>query len=218
MQKARHFFTLPHGDISITLHLEIAFEKDMLYELHFMPMYPLMEDFAQSCANACEHGMKKHKIQNKKQENAKQNMQKEMGWVQQIEREENSSKMDPFASLVFVELAEYFMGRRTQFTISMKPKGTDFQQSVWNELMHIPYGATCSYKDIAMGIGNPKACRAVGLANNRNPIALLIPCHRVIGANGALMGYAGQVPVKAALLALEKQVKQNISIKDVNQL
>lgn len=90
------------------------------------------------------------------------------------------------------ELSEYFAGNRKEFDIPLNPKGTDFQKSVWNALCTIPYGKTMSYGQVAAQIGNPKASRAVGMANNKNPIPILIPCHRVIGANGKLVGYAAE--------------------------
>ncbi|WP_288816503.1 methylated-DNA--[protein]-cysteine S-methyltransferase [uncultured Alistipes sp.] len=101
------------------------------------------------------------------------------------------------------ELREYFAGERREFTLPLAPAGTPFQQQVWAALREIPYGATCSYRRIAERIGRPKACRAVGMANNRNPIAIVVPCHRVVGASGALVGYAAGLEVKEKLLALE---------------
>lgn len=101
------------------------------------------------------------------------------------------------------QLEEYFQGVRKEFNLPLKPKGTPFMESVWKALQDIPYGQTKSYKDIAGAIGNAKACRAVGLANNRNPIPIFIPCHRVIGANGKLVGYGGGLHIKEYLLELE---------------
>jgi methylated-DNA-[protein]-cysteine S-methyltransferase len=103
------------------------------------------------------------------------------------------------------ELQEYFIGKRKRFDLPLSPQGTDFQQKVWKALQDIPYGAVCSYKDIARAIGNEKACRAVGGANNKNPISIIIPCHRVIGANGSLVGYGGGIEIKKQLLALEQK-------------
>lgn len=82
--------------------------------------------------------------------------------------------------------------------------GTEFQKKVWKELLNIPYGETRSYKDIAIAIGNGKACRAVGNANNKNPIAIIVPCHRVVGSNGSMTGYAGGLDIKEKLLKIEK--------------
>ncbi|WP_298845340.1 methylated-DNA--[protein]-cysteine S-methyltransferase [Clostridium sp.] len=107
------------------------------------------------------------------------------------------------------QLQEYFSGIREIFDLPLAPIGTDFQQKVWRALREIPYGKTNSYKEIAESIGNIKATRAVGMANNKNPILILIPCHRVIGANGKLVGYAGGLDVKAKLLKLEKQNENN---------
>ncbi|AFA47254.1 methylated-DNA-[protein]-cysteine S-methyltransferase Ogt [Acetobacterium woodii DSM 1030] len=103
------------------------------------------------------------------------------------------------------QLDEYFSGQRQSFDLPLQPQGTDFQQKVWKALQDIPYGEVCSYKAIAQAIGNEKACRAVGGANNRNPISIIIPCHRVIGANGDLVGYGGGIELKKQLLALEKK-------------
>ena len=104
------------------------------------------------------------------------------------------------------QVEEYFAGKRKKFDIPFNMKGTPFQQSVWNALCTIPLGETRTYKDIAVQIDNPKAMRAVGLANNRNPISIIVPCHRVIGANGSLTGYAGGLGAKEYLLDLEKHM------------
>lgn len=102
------------------------------------------------------------------------------------------------------QLSEYFQGKRKEFDLPLAPVGTDFQRRVWDALLTIPYGKTRSYGEIAAQIGQPKASRAVGGANNRNPIMIVIPCHRVIGANGSLTGYGGGLDVKQYLLELEK--------------
>ena len=102
------------------------------------------------------------------------------------------------------QLREYLSGQRTSFELNLLPEGTDFQKKVWEVLRTIPYGNTLSYKEVAAAAGNPKACRAVGMANNRNPIAIFIPCHRVIGTNGKLVGYAGGLKIKEQLLQIEK--------------
>lgn len=101
------------------------------------------------------------------------------------------------------ELEEYFARKREYFSVPLAPKGTSFQTNVWKELRHIPYGECASYKDIANRIKNPNAMRAVGGANNKNPLPILIPCHRVIGADGKLVGYGGGVDKKIFLLELE---------------
>lgn len=105
------------------------------------------------------------------------------------------------------QLLAYFSGERKDFDLPLAPKGTPFQQQVWAALQTIPYGETRSYQQIATQIGNPKACRAVGLANNKNPIIIAIPCHRVIGSNGKMVGYAGGISVKETLLELEKRCR-----------
>jgi len=101
------------------------------------------------------------------------------------------------------ELSEYFAGKRNRFDVPLAPNGTKFQQSVWSALSDIPYGKTCSYGEVAKKLGNPKAARAIGMANNRNPIPIIIPCHRVLGSNGNLTGYAGGLENKSYLLNLE---------------
>ncbi len=101
------------------------------------------------------------------------------------------------------QLAAFFAGARSQFDLPLDPRGTDFQRAVWAQLLNIPAGQTRSYGDIARAVGKPQASRAVGGANNKNPLPILIPCHRVVGANGALVGYGGGLSVKERLLALE---------------
>ena len=107
-------------------------------------------------------------------------------------------------SMATILLDEYFQGKRTTFSLPFKLTGTPFQLAVWKELQNIPYGQTTSYKEIAQKINKPKACRAVGMANNKNPLPIIIPCHRVIGSNGKLIGYAGGLKLKNYLLELEK--------------
>lgn len=109
----------------------------------------------------------------------------------------------------YKQLNEYFNQTRKIFDLPLHLEGTTFQKKVWNELCKIPYAQTRSYKDIAISIGNPKAARAVGMANNKNPIAIIIPCHRVIGSNGSLVGYASGLERKKALLNIEKDAIQN---------
>lgn len=104
------------------------------------------------------------------------------------------------------QLLEYFSGGRQTFDLPMSPEGTDFQRTVWQALLTIPFGKTISYRELAVLLGRPTAARAVGMANHRNPLPILIPCHRVIGSNGQLTGYIGGVDVKAELLALEQSV------------
>lgn len=102
------------------------------------------------------------------------------------------------------QINEYLEGKRDSFDLLLEPEGTEFQKKVWNVLKEIPYGETRSYGEIAKTIGNEKASRAVGMANNKNPIMIIIPCHRVIGANGKLVGYSGGIDIKEKLLNLEK--------------
>ncbi|HWT27227.1 MAG TPA: methylated-DNA--[protein]-cysteine S-methyltransferase [Mobilitalea sp.] len=102
------------------------------------------------------------------------------------------------------QFMEYLEGNRVEFTVKLNPRGTEFQRKVWDELLKIPYGETRSYKQIAEAVGNGKASRAVGMANHNNPIMCMIPCHRVIGSNGSMVGYAGGLPVKVKLLELER--------------
>ncbi len=102
------------------------------------------------------------------------------------------------------QLREYFNNKRQVFELELNPAGTVFQRHAWQQLIKIPYGETRRYKDIAAGLGNPNASRAVGMANNKNPIPIIIPCHRVIGANNKLVGYAYGLTLKQQLLSLEK--------------
>ena len=111
----------------------------------------------------------------------------------------------PFSDRVIVQLEEYLAGKRTAFDLPLCPQGTPFQQKVWQALRTIPYGQTRSYGEIAEQIGQPNACRAVGMANHANPLLILIPCHRVVGENGGLTGYAAGLELKQRLLELEKQ-------------
>ena len=103
------------------------------------------------------------------------------------------------------EIGDYFAGSRRKFTLPLAPEGTPFQQKVWEALRTIPYGETRTYKQIAIQIGHNQSFRAVGMASNRNPIAIVVPCHRVIGYDGKLTGYAGGLAIKEQLLELEKR-------------
>ncbi|HVM19424.1 MAG TPA: methylated-DNA--[protein]-cysteine S-methyltransferase [Egibacteraceae bacterium] len=111
----------------------------------------------------------------------------------------------PFGA-VLSQLEEYFAGERRDFDVVLAATGTEFQRRVWAALTAIPYGATVSYRDVAEAIGAPTAVRAVGLANGRNPISIIVPCHRVVGANGSLTGYGGGIANKRYLLDLERRV------------
>src|SRR3954451_8608056 len=107
-------------------------------------------------------------------------------------------------SAAALQLEQYFAGGRTEFELDIEPHGTAFERSVWDEVRAIPYGQTASYAEIARRIGRPGACRAVGRANGRNPLAVIVPCHRVVGSDGSLTGYAGGITMKRALLDLEQ--------------
>jgi len=113
----------------------------------------------------------------------------------------------PLLKKAVQELNEYFGRRRKTFTIPLNPKGTPFQQRCWNALLQIPYGETRTYGQQAAMIGNPKACRAVGMGNHMNPLPIFIPCHRVVGKNGTLTGYAGGLPIKEKLLNIERMTR-----------
>lgn len=116
-----------------------------------------------------------------------------------------TNKETPLIKKTYSQIKEYFDGNRNSFDIPISANGTEFQIKVWKELLKIPYGKTATYKEIAENIGNKNASRAVGMANNKNPIAIIIPCHRVIGSNGNLTGYAGGIEMKKYLLDLERQ-------------
>ena len=119
--------------------------------------------------------------------------------------EESEVRETPLIKEAKKQLDEYLVGNRKEFDLPLKAKGTEFQQEVWQALQEIPYCETRYYGEIAEKIGNPKASRAVGLANNRNPISIFIPCHRVIGKNGKLVGYGGGLDIKEHLLNLERK-------------
>lgn len=130
---------------------------------------------------------------------------------------EGSMRREPDADWIYSEkpfadaseqLRAYFAGERKSFDLNLKPGGTEFQMQVLDELQKIPYGTTTSYGDIARRIGRPKAVRAVGAANGRNPIPIIIPCHRVIGSGGQMTGFGGGIPTKEALLRLEFEHSQ----------
>jgi methylated-DNA-[protein]-cysteine S-methyltransferase len=122
-------------------------------------------------------------------------------WLKHELVESNSSFVEP----VVRQIQEFLQGQRTQFDVELDFYGTPFQKMVWQVLTDIPYGETRSYKQVASDVGIPKAVRAVGGANNKNPIPIIVPCHRVIGSNGALVGYGGGLSIKEYLLNLEKQ-------------
>jgi len=129
---------------------------------------------------------------------------KAIRYVRKTEEREGGTPSE-LSELAAKELSEYFAGERRSFDVPLDLQGTEFQRKVWQALSEIPYGETRSYREIAEGVGNPKACRAVGGANNKNPAVIIIPCHRVIGADGAMVGYGGGIEMKRLLLELERK-------------
>jgi methylated-DNA-[protein]-cysteine S-methyltransferase len=124
-----------------------------------------------------------------------------------------TARRTPILDETAAQLAEYFAGRRVTFELALGPRGTGFQRLVWRALETIPYGATRTYGELAAAIGRPSASRAVGAANGRNPLSIVVPCHRVIGASGALTGYAGGMAAKQWLLAHERRVAEPASLR-----
>jgi methylated-DNA-[protein]-cysteine S-methyltransferase len=122
-----------------------------------------------------------------------------------LDRSAREDGTNPVLTVAVRQLREYFAGERNLFDLPLQLEGTEFQKRVWEQLLLIPFGETCSYGDIAHRLGDPKLTRAVGLANGSNPIAIVVPCHRVIGASGALTGFGGGLRNKAILLDLERQ-------------
>ena len=123
-------------------------------------------------------------------------------------------KLDPQQPILIEterQLTEYFAGTRKEFDLALEPTGSEFQKKVWQALREIPFGQTRSYLDLAKSAGSAKAVRAVGAANGKNPLSIVVPCHRVVGANGALTGFAGGLEVKATLLALEARAAASFS-------
>ncbi len=117
--------------------------------------------------------------------------------------------MTPIIEQAFIQLDEYLNSERTSFDIPLNPSGTHFQQKVWSLLYSIPYGTTSTYKEIANKIGQPEASRAIGMANNKNPIPIFIPCHRVISSDGSLNGYSGGKDMKKKLLNIESGINKS---------
>jgi methylated-DNA-[protein]-cysteine S-methyltransferase len=118
--------------------------------------------------------------------------------------QESSQALQPWLA----ELKEYFDGSRREFSLALDLRGTEFQLKCWKALLDIPYGETATYRDIALAIAHPQAFRAVGMSNNRNPIAIVVPCHRVIASDGTLCGYGGGLDIKRKLLDLERAASQ----------
>lgn len=129
-----------------------------------------------------------------------------------LDRNEDTSndKETTILKRAISQLEQYFKGKRVEFDLPIMLNGTVFQRKVWTALRTIPYGETCSYKEIAIKIDNPKASRAVGGANNKNPIMIIVPCHRVIGANGSMVGFGAGIEVKEYLLNLERKYKLSV--------
>lgn len=125
--------------------------------------------------------------------------------IKAVEEMEGPSEIPPCLQECYKQLDEYFKGKRKDFSLNLLPQGTDFQKKVWSQLEEIPYGKKASYRDIACNIGNPKAVRAVGGANGKNPLWIVVPCHRVIGSSGELTGYAGGLWRKKWLLEHEER-------------
>ena len=143
----------------------------------------------------------------------------EIGWIKISGAEEGirslyfveddevwNSKPHPSLQECLRQLEEYFQGKRQSFSLKLLPEGTEFQKKVWKQLLTVPYGKTASYQDIAAALGDKNAVRAVGSANGKNPISIIVPCHRVIGRNGNLIGYGGGVWRKEWLLKHEKSI------------
>ena len=128
-----------------------------------------------------------------------------VGFLKQEAPLEASEPPTPLLAETVRQLREYFAGARREFDLPLRLRGTPYQKAVWKELCAIPYGETRSYADIAAAVGNGRACRAVGMANNRNPVSIIVPCHRVIGKNGSLTGYGGGLDKKEFLLSLEQR-------------
>ena len=127
-----------------------------------------------------------------------------------VERDEEwQAHETPLLRETVAQLSAYFAGRLVRFSIPVAPQGSTFQQRVWKALLDIPHGATCRYLDIAKALGDVRATRAVGSANGRNPIPIIIPCHRVIGADGSLIGYGGGLHIKRFLLSLEGSLRED---------
>mgnify|MGYP005996113751 CR=1 FL=1 len=123
-----------------------------------------------------------------------------------VSKEQILTQSNPIIEQTLQQISEYFQGDRIAFNVPISANGTEFQTKVWKELVNIPFGKTWSYGELANAIGNPKASRAVGAANGKNPISIIVPCHRVIGANGSLTGYAGGLKAKSWLLQHEKSL------------
>lgn len=131
--------------------------------------------------------------------------------IKVVKKYDGNNLRNELTDKTFNEINEYILGKRKSFDIPFKLNGSEFQMKVWNQLLNIPYGETTTYKEIAKSIGNEKAFRAVGMANNKNPLLIIVPCHRVIGSSGDLVGYAGGMEMKMDLLNIKKVNSQIIT-------
>lgn len=129
-------------------------------------------------------------------------------FLKQVDQIDVDNEHSTLSDLAFDQVREYLKGHRRTFDFPYELHGTEFQKKVWNALCQIPYGETRTYKEIASVLGNPKASRAVGMANNKNPLMIVVPCHRIVGTDGNLIGYAGGLDMKKALLELERKEEQ----------
>ena len=133
-------------------------------------------------------------------------------WEQEIKESDEEAPASALHLEAEHQLQEYFAGKRKLFDLPLAPRGTAFQLRVWQALQRIPYATTASYQQIAEAIGSPKACRAVGAANGANPLPIIVPCHRVIGKNGSLVGFGGDIDIKRQLLALEAEYSARFQV------
>lgn len=129
-------------------------------------------------------------------------------FFKQVDQIDVDNEHSTLSDLAFDQVREYLKGHRRTFDFPYELHGTEFQKKVWNALCQVPYGETRTYKEIASVVGNPKASRAVGMANNKNPLMVVVPCHRIVGTDGNLIGYAGGLDMKKALLELERKEEQ----------
>ncbi|GAA0764647.1 methylated-DNA--[protein]-cysteine S-methyltransferase [Clostridium subterminale] len=129
-------------------------------------------------------------------------------FLKQVDQIDVDNEHSTLSDLAFDQVREYLKGHRRTFDFPYELHGTEFQKKVWNALCQVPYGETCTYKEIASVVGNSKASRAVGMANNKNPLMVVVPCHRIVGTDGNLIGYAGGLDMKKALLELERKEEQ----------
>lgn len=129
-------------------------------------------------------------------------------FLKQVDQIDVDNEHSALSDLAFDQVRQYLKGHRRIFNFPYELSGTEFQKKVWNALCQVPYGETRTYKEIASVVGNPKASRAVGMANNKNPLMVVVPCHRIVGTDGNLIGYAGGLDMKKALLELEGKEEQ----------